>query len=144
MKPTEKKVAAALSRRGYKLTPQRQAVLKVIARSGEHLTPAAVYEQVRRVHPRIGLVTVYRTIELLVGLGFVRRVHAERGCHSYTATPPGHYHQLICSGCGAVVDFSGYDLSKLEQSLAQRTGFKIESHLLEFSGLCQNCQKAAA
>jgi Fe2+ or Zn2+ uptake regulation protein len=40
-----------------------------------------------------------------------------------------------------VVDFSGYDLSELEQRLSLETGFKIEGHLLEFIGLCQNCQK---
>ena len=49
----------------------------------------------------------------------------------------------ICSGCGEVVDFSGYDISPLEQRLTRETGFEIEGHLLEFIGRCQNCRQNA-
>jgi Fur family ferric uptake transcriptional regulator len=143
MRPTEKKIAVALSERGYKLTPQRRAIIRVIATSSDHLTPAAVYERVYQDHPHIGLVTVYRTLEILAQIGFARRIHGEGGCHSYVAALPGHRHHLVCSNCGTVIDFPGCDLSELERSLSRQTGFKIESHLLEFLGRCQDCQKKA-
>ena len=100
------KMTSALKQRGYKLTPQRCAVLGVIALSREHLTPAAIYEKVHQEYPGIGLVTIYRTLEILTELGFVCEVHAGGNCRSYLVRRPAeHHHHLICSDCGAVVDF---------------------------------------
>jgi Fur family ferric uptake transcriptional regulator len=142
MRLTEKKLTSVLRQRGYRLTPQRRAVLKVIALSSDHLTPAAMHERVRREHPGIGLVTIYRTLAVLAELRLICEVHAGGSCRSYLMRKPvGHHHHLICSRCGRVVDFSDCDLSGLERRLAQENGFKIEGHLLEFLGLCPACQK---
>ena len=143
MRLTKKKIATILRQQGYKLTPQRRAVIGVIASTQDHLTPAAIYERVHQDYPNIGLVTVYRTLEILAGLGLICELHAGGSCHSYTIGTPEHHHHLICSDCGKVVDFAGYDLSALEQRLSLETGFDIEDHLLEFTGLCQTCQKEA-
>ena len=126
---------------GYKFTPQRWAVIQIIASSQDHLTPAAIYEKVRQEHPNIGLVTIYRTLDILTKLGLICELHAGGSCHSYTTAASEDHHHLICSHCGKVVDFSGYDLGELEQRLSRETGFDIEDHLLEFTGLCQACQK---
>ena len=142
MRLTERKVVAALKRHGYKLTPQRRAVIQAITSSQDHLTPATIYQKVRQDHPNIGLVTVYRTLEILAELELVCELHAGGICRSYTISTPQHHHHLICSNCSAVIDFTGHDLSELEQSLSKKSGFRIDSHLLEFFGLCQTCQKA--
>jgi Fur family ferric uptake transcriptional regulator len=142
MELTEKRIIALLRQHGYKLTPQRLAVLSVIALSHEHLAPAAIYELVKREHPNIGLVTIYRTLEILAGLGLICEVHAGGKGRSYLMRrPSGHHHHLICSDCGAVTDFAGCDLTELEQRLSHDTGFKIEGHLLEFLGKCQSCRR---
>jgi len=144
MRLTEKRIASLLRQRGYKLTPQRRAVLNEIAQSREHLTPADIYEKVRREHPGIGLVTIYRTLEILTGLGLLCEVHAGGSCRSYLLRrPPEHHHHLICSGCGGVVDFDECDLNELAQRLSRQTGFEIEGHLLEFFGRCQDCREVA-
>lgn len=140
---TEKKITAILRQRGYKLTPQRRAVLRTIALHQSHLTPAEIYERVRQEHPGIGYVTVYRTLEMLARLGLICEVHTGGSSRSYLLRrPSGHHHHLICSGCGAVADFTGCELGELEQRLSQETGFEVESHLLELFGRCQSCQKA--
>ena len=141
MRLTDRKVAAVLRQHGYKLTPQRRAVIEAIASCQDHLTPAALYEKVHQDHPKIGLVTIYRTLEILSKLELICELHAGGNCRSYTIGTPEHHHHLICSNCGTVVDFSGHNLGELEQKLALETGFKIEGHLLEFVGLCQNCKK---
>ncbi len=143
MKLAERRIVAALREQGYKLTPQRRAVIRTIVSSQDHLTPAALYERVRQEHPAIGLVTIYRTLELLSRLELICELHAGGSCHSYTISIPEHHHHLICSNCGEVIDFTGYDLTELEQRLHRETGFEIEGHLLEFIGRCQNCQKNA-
>jgi len=144
MRFTQNKIASMLRQQGYKLTPQRRAVLSVIALSHDHFTPTDIYERVHQKYPNIGLVTVYRTLHILAGLGLICEVHAGGNCQSYVMRRPSeHHHHLICSDCGTVVDFANCDISELEQRLSHETGFEIESHLLEFLGLCRNCQKEA-
>jgi len=140
MRPTEKRLATLLGQKGYKLTSQRRAVLGAIASSHEHLTPAAVHERVQQENPKTGLVTVYRTLDLLSKLGLICQVHREGKSQSYTLAPTEHHHHMICSECGIVADFTDCDLSDLEERLSQETGFEIEGHMLEFSGRCSNCR----
>ncbi len=137
----EGELGEQLSAHGYKLTGQRRAVLAVIASSGERLSPAEVYEKAKAACPRIGLTTVYRTLDILVELGAVRLVHLDEGCHSYAPATEGHHHHLVCSGCGSVVEFEGCDLSPLLNAVASRTGFEIEDHWLQLFGRCPACRK---
>ena len=140
MKLTANKIAGIIRENGYKLTPQRHAVLKVIAASHDHLTPDAIYQKAHMENPDIGLVTVYRTLELLGELNLVCRFHAPDGCRSYMMRRPvEHHHHLVCSRCGRVVDFTDCTLVDLEKRLAKETGFGISGHLLEFYGLCPDC-----
>ncbi|MFB0559118.1 MAG: Fur family transcriptional regulator [Dehalococcoidales bacterium] len=143
MRLTGRKVAAILRQHGYKLTLQRQAVVRTIISSQDHLTPAAVHEKVHQSHPSIGLVTVYRTLDILARLGLICELHVGDSCRSYTISALGHHHHLICSNCGTVVDFPEFELGKMEQNLSRETGFRIDGHLLEVIGLCQACQKEA-
>ena len=143
MRLTERKVIVTLKQHGYKLTPQRRVVIQTIISSHDHLTPAAIYEKVHQDYPDIGLVTIYRTLEILAKLGLICELHAGDSCRSYTISALGHHHHLICSECGTVVDFPGFGLGDMEQNLSRETGFRIDGHLLEFIGLCQTCQKEA-
>ena len=141
MKFTANKIAGILREKGYKLTPQRHAVLKVIATAHDHLTPEEIYKKARNECLDVGLVTVYRTLDLLEKLKLVCRLHTGNGCRSYLMRRPSeHHHHLICSSCGRVVDFSDCDLTDLEEKLASSTSFSINEHLLEFYGLCPACQ----
>ena len=141
---TEKRIENVLRQRGYKITPQRRTVIKAIGDAREHLTPAALHEKVRREHPGIGLVTIYRTLEVLAGLGLICETHAGGSCRSYLMRRPfEHHHHLICSDCGTVIDFTDCDLGGLERKLVKETSFKINGHLLEFLGQCRRCRIAA-
>ncbi len=143
MRHTGREIVAVLRRHGYKLTPQRRVIIRTIASTQDHLTPAEIYEKVHQDHPNFGLVTIYRTLDMLAKLELICELHAGGSCHSYTISAREHHHHLICSNCGKVVDFTGYDLGELEQRLSLETGFEIEDHLLEFIGLCQACRKEA-
>lgn len=141
MRLTGRNMTARLKEQGYKLTPQRRAVIRAIVSRQEQLTPAAIHEQASRTHPGIGLATVYRTIDILAELELICELHAGGSSHSYAVSVAEHHHHLVCSGCGTVVDFTGHDLSRLEHRLARETGFAIADHLLEFTGLCRACQR---
>ena len=144
MKLTANKIAGILREHGYKLTPQRRALLKVIAAQHDYLSPEALFEKTRQEYPGIGLVTIYRTLDLLNQLDLVCRIHSSSGCHDYIMRrPTEHHHHLVCSSCGRAVDFTDCDLSDLEKRLSAETGYKIQGHLLELWGRCAGCRKAA-
>ncbi len=137
----DKKLLSALKQHDYKLTPQRRAILKVLSSSQGQLTPAEIYERVQQEYPGIGLVTIYRVLQILTKLGLICEVHAGGNCRHYLIRrQPEHHHHLICSGCGTVVDFADCNLSGLEERLSRETGFEVETHLLEFLGRCRHCQ----
>ncbi len=125
---------------GFKLTPPRQAVLEALESGDGHMTPAEVLERAQAIYPSLGRATVYRTLELLTSLGVVRPIFlGERGV-CLTLAEGGHHH-LVCSDCGAVIEFDECTVSELEQELAQRLNFQIRGHLLEFYGLCEQCHQ---
>lgn len=139
----EKRIEQELRKHGYKLTPQRRVIIGVIIGSHEHLTPLALHERVLHEDNSIGLVTIYRTIEILAELGFICEMHSGGNGRSYLMRRPAeHHHHLICSECGKVVDFTDCNLEKLERRLVKENGFIIENHLLEFSGQCHQCRVA--
>ena len=142
MRLTANRIAGILREHGYRLTPQRHAVLKALASSHECLTPDALLERARGFSPTIGRVTVYRTLDILNRHNLICRVHAPDGCRGYMMTrPSGHHHHLVCSACGATIDFTDCDLRALEERLARETGFEMQGHLLELYGICPECRK---
>jgi Fur family ferric uptake transcriptional regulator len=137
------KILSRLKKLGYKATPQRLAILNTITSTREHLTPLAIYDKVRQKQPSIGLVTVYRTLNILGQLGLICELTGTgENTRSYVASPLEHHGHLICSGCGRVANFTGCNLHDLEQQLSRETGFVIEDHRLEFFGYCRECRKS--
>ncbi|MCJ7769584.1 MAG: transcriptional repressor [Dehalococcoidales bacterium] len=130
-----------LKLRGYKLTRQRRAILDTITRSHSHLVPAAVYEKANKRYPGIGLVTIYRTLELLARLGFICEVHSGNNRSYLMRRSSGHHHHLSCSICKKVTDSTDCDLSQMEEKIARQTDFKIDGHLVEFVGRCHDCRR---
>jgi Fe2+ or Zn2+ uptake regulation protein len=129
--------------KGFRLTEPLRAIVAVLAKSERALDPVEIFDQARDEYSRLGLVTVYRTLEKLEHLGLIQRVHQAQGCHRYLRATQGHEHLLICSRCGQIVYFSGDDLSFLFDRVAQCSGYVIEEHWLQLFGICRNCQQAA-
>lgn len=130
-----------LQNEGYRLTAPRQAVVEIIANSPYLLDPQDIYDQARQVYPRLGLVTVYRTLEKLEELGLVQRVHHPDGCQAFIAATRGHQHLLICERCSRVQYFSGDGerMDQLMDSVAEESGYRIREHWLQLFGLCAEC-----
>jgi len=126
---------------GCRLTRPRRAVLRVVAEATCPLTPAQVHERARVHYPQVGLVTVYRTLELLAELGLVRRIHTEEGCHGYVPVAMGEAgHHLVCTSCHQAVEFPCTGLEETLAEVERLTGFSIQEHWLELFGLCPACQ----
>ena len=136
-------VRAGLRQNKRKLTRPRQVVLDILAQANQHLTPAEIYRKARSRYPHLGLTTVYRTLDLLVELGYIQRIHLDEGCHSYSLRAKPHGHHLVCSSCGRAEEFADCDLGPLMKTLHAKTGYAIQVHMLELMGMCPACQDKA-
>lgn len=134
-----------LKKKGYKLTPQRRAIVDTIVDSeGKHLTAEEIYDEVKKNCPEIGLATVYRTILLLEEIGIVSRLHLNDGCSRYELVHSDErhrHHHLICNECNSVIEVEDDLLDELEESIEKNYGFKIVDHSVKFYGICSECQK---
>jgi Fur family ferric uptake transcriptional regulator len=137
---SEQSIIQQLSQAGYRITRPRRAVIRALLEDEGYSSPAEIRMRARSDCSSVGLVTVYRTLDLLSEMGFVRRIHTDDGCHGYSITDHGHRHHLICRGCGAAVAFEGCDLTPFLTRVSRETGYVIEEHLLELKGLCSSCQ----
>ena len=117
---------------GYKATPQRLAVLEAVA-AEQHQS----LEGIRARCPEVGMVTVYRALDLLSGLGLVRRLDLGGGaCYELAED---HHHHLICEGCGDITEFEQCPVDL--QGLAPAGGdFEVRAHSLEVYGTCSACR----
>jgi Fur family ferric uptake transcriptional regulator len=134
-----------LSEAGCRITAPRRAVIQVLQESDVPLSPHDICKRASAIHPKLGLVTVYRALALFQELDLVRRVHRSNGCHVYVAALPGHRHHVICRKCGRAVEFPGSEnLDVLIAQVEQRTAYRVDDHLLQLSGLCPDCWEEGA
>lgn len=130
-----------LQSNGYRLTNARKAVVETVARAESALNPLEVYEQARAAYPDLGLVTVYRTLEILEELHLIQRVHQPDGCNAYLPLAEGHQHLIICQKCGKAEYFEGENLDDWFEQVAGEHGFTVNEHWLQLFGLCSECSK---
>ncbi len=132
-----------LKEKGYKLTAQRQAVLKVMMEhEGEHLRPEEIYELVKGSYPEIGLATVYRTLALLNRMELVYKLDLNDGCSRYELSRNSEdhwHHHLICLKCNEVAEMEEDLLESLEGEILRKKGFVIKDHKVKFYGYCRKC-----
>lgn len=133
-----------LSAHNYKLTPQREATVRVLLENEEdHLSAEDVYLLVKDKAPEIGLATVYRTLELLSDLHIIHKLNFGDGVTRYEFRAEGaehHHHHLICLNCGSVDEIMEDLLGPIEQQVEREFDFQIMDHRLTFHGICHRCK----
>ena len=118
---------------------QREAIIKVVKGTTSHPTADWVYEQVRKELPNISLGTVYRNLNLLQREGEILELNFGNTLSRFDGNTRNHYH-FRCEGCGRIFDVDEPVHKEMEKGVAQKTGFKVFNHRLEFRGLCKDCQ----
>jgi len=134
---------------GLRMTVPRQVIVEALEKAKSHLSADEVYMMVHDKNSGIGLTTVYRTLELLSGMGVLNKFEFGDGCarYEFKADEEKHHHHLICSQCGKVIDYDEFAkeetelMEKIEKYLREKYCFEIERHLLHFYGKCRQCRK---
>jgi Fur family transcriptional regulator, stress-responsive regulator len=128
--------------RGWKVTPQRQCIFRILHDNPTHPTADAVYAVARGEMPTISLRTVYQTLNDLAAIGEVNVL--DLGTGSVRFDPDrGPHHHLVCTGCGAVRDLFA-DFPGLQVPASQEQGFTVGDAEVVFRGLCDACSSADA
>jgi len=132
-----------LASRKLKSTRQREIILDEFLRVGEHLSTEELYLRMREQHPHIGYATVHRTLKLFAECGIAEPRHFGDGQTRYESRDGEEHHDhLICTDCGAIVEFENSQIEALQESVARQHGFRIVRHRLELYGRCRACQGA--
>ena len=124
------------------VTRQRDLVAQVVFHADEHLSVEAIRKELKLQGERVGMATVYRTLELLLESGLVIAHDFGEGFKRYEpmAAQADHEH-LICERCGRVVEFANERLERMLPVLADEHGFQHQRHRLEIYGVCRECMQ---
>ena len=136
-------LGAGLHKNGKRLTPQRLKVLNLFQNigAGNHLSAEEVHVELIACNSRVSLATVYRTLRLLVQMGFLHELELSEGGHRYELFSndfPNHHH-LICIRCGRTEEFENEKVLEAGKIAAEKIGFKLIESSLNVRAICPDC-----
>ena len=132
-------ITQKLRDKGHKITPQRLAIVKILAKSEGHPSVENIYEQIKKGFPTMSLATIYRNIILIKSLGEVLELGFPDGSNRYDGNKPTPHPHVICIKCKKIVDPDLDSLDEMKKEVAEETNFKILNHRLDFFGICNEC-----
>lgn len=133
----ERKFTASLRDKGYKLTPQRREIIKLLARDMSHPGARDILQKVRKAVPRISMSTVYYTLDMMKKEGLIQELEYYDADNRYDINISDHIN-LVCTKCGKIADFTG-DLPSFSRAVEKETGFKPARMRFEYYGVCREC-----
>lgn len=132
-------MVAKLKALNFRITPQRLAVLKVLAASKDHPSVERTFEQVKKTFPTTSLATIYKTIALLKEVNEILEIRFSE-CSRYDGNKPYPHPHVICLKCNKILDPELQGLEAFTAEAARLTGFHLTEHRLNFFGFCPECQ----
>ena len=128
--------AAEVTRRP---TRQRAAVAAVLADTGEFRSAQELHAQLRAGGDKVGLATVYRSLQAMAADGEIDMLRTDEGEAVYRACSTGHHHHLVCRACGKTVEVEGPTVEAWATRVSAEHGFTDVHHTLEIFGTCADC-----
>jgi Fur family ferric uptake transcriptional regulator len=126
-----------------KVTPHRELILKTFLDHEGHHSVDDICRTVKKLDPRIGYTTVYRTMKLLAECGLAREIDLADGITRYEHLfNHEHHDHMICMECGASIEFFEAEIEEVQDDASAELGFKVLDHKLQIYGVCRTCQSA--
>lgn len=133
---------SALRTKGFRITKIRQAMIEALVAANQPVSAPQLLEQVSQTHPSVNKTTIYRELDFLAENLILSEIDILDGMKRYEILHPDHHHHhLVCTSCRAIqcVEVPHHDLHALEGRIQESHKFTVQSHVLEFFGLCRNC-----
>ena len=129
-----------LRRERLKYTPQRVAVLEEVLKDKGHRECEDIYLALRQKNNQVSRATIYRTMDILVKNGYVRKMEIGDGRARYESkVGSSHHDHLICTSCGNILEFVDHDIEDIQEKIAKHYHFKLQRHIHQLFGLCKKC-----
>ena len=136
------KIIKVLRENGYKITPQRRAVILALLKCDKFLTVQQILDFVKQSNPDVSLDTVYRNLDIFVQLGLVHEIHTNnREGNVFELMISGHHHHLVCLKCGEMECMENCPVNDRYFEEAEKKGFAVKRHIFEVYGYCKNCKE---
>lgn len=126
--------------KGFKVTPQRLAIYKMLAGTKTHPNAEMIFNKLQPQYPTMSFATVYKTMDILAQIGLVQILNAGEDSFRYDANTSSHPH-IRCIECRRVDDLEGVNDEKLLTQVIKNTSYRITGRQLYFYGVCPECQK---
>lgn len=140
MSTTENDVLDKLKARGHKMTHARRTIVHLLLRQDAPISASEVHAQLRKRKIEVSNVTVYRELAFLEAEGFLQGATFNDGVKRYCQAEEGRHHHLICTRCETIQDVKmDNDLDSIEKKIQKEKTFTVQSHMLEFYGICSHC-----
>jgi len=134
----QSEIIQQIKEKGFKITPQRRAIIDAMLLADKPPTAKEVLDSVRHNFPDVGLDTVYRNLNLLSEIGCVIQINLKNSETSRFEILKQHHHHLICLGCGEATCLEKCILERHMDALKDQ-GYKIVGHAFEIYGYCPSC-----
>ncbi|MGH2963753.1 MAG: Fur family transcriptional regulator [Solirubrobacterales bacterium] len=136
----------AMEGAGHRLGGARRAVVELLSRQECCLSAQEISDRLRFEGTGVGIASVYRTLDLLHGMGLVQRVDVGEGGQRYEPVIPGgeHHHHAVCESCGRVTAFEDPRLERAIERVSGRLEHSVRGHDVVLRGTCTRCDVASA
>jgi Fur family transcriptional regulator, ferric uptake regulator len=134
-------IIATLRERGYRITPQREMVVDIIAHTDRHMAAEEIFSELQTRTQASNIATVYRTLDMLWEEGFACRNDLSEGKIVYATYKHGPHVHLVCRQCNHVIDADRAMLGSLDDELRAAHNFAADLQHLAIFGVCAACQK---
>ena len=139
-KLTDQEVMTILHEKGFKATPQRLAICKLVLRNKNHPSAEEIIQAVVQEHPSISRATVYKTLSLLREIGLVRELNFGEGYTRFDPNTSVHAN-IVCLECGKIFDYESATVTDLWRKLADEIGGETTGHRIDIYKICDDCSK---
>ncbi len=122
------------------LSHPRLLIYKELSDSLSPVSPLEIYQNLLKKRKKIGLTSIYRSLDLFESLGIVFKITNGSTVKYKLCESESHHHHIVCKACGNVVEVNFCDISDWSKKVAESTGYQVVDHQLNFFGFCKDCK----
>jgi Fur family ferric uptake transcriptional regulator len=123
-----------------RLSHPRLLIYQVLSDTKTPLSPQELYQILLKKQKRIGLTSIYRSLDLFESMGMVFKIINGSSVKYKFCEIEDHHHHIICKACGNVVELNFCDISDWSKKVTESTGYQVIDHQLNFYGFCKACK----
>jgi Fur family transcriptional regulator, ferric uptake regulator len=122
------------------LSHPRLLIFQELSNASSPLSPLEIYQNLLKKKKKVGLTSIYRSLELFESLGFVFKIVNGSNVKYKLCELENHHHHIVCKACGNVVELNFCDISDWSKKVTESTGYQVVDHQLNFYGFCKSCK----